>query len=256
KGLAQLHQIRGRVGRASRRAYAYMTYRRGKVLSEVAAKRLSAIREFAEFGSGFKIAMRDLEIRGAGNLLGPEQSGFLVSVGYDLYLKLLEEAVLEERGELPAAGGGECAADLAVSASIPDQYIPSQEQRMDLYRRIAHLRTEAEADDMVDELVDRFGDPPRQVNQLISVALLRGRAAGLGVREITQKGGEITFVLTKLDLPRLSRLCALERWKGRLLLLPGEKPALSLKLAKGENPLRLCQRLLDDYAAGDAPGEA
>ena len=127
---------------------------------------------------------------------------------------------------------------------------------MDLYRRIAHLRTEAEADDMVDELVDRFGDPPRQVNQLISVALLRGRAAGLGVREITQKGGEITFVLAKLDLPRLSRLCALERWKGRLLLLPGEKPALSLKLAKGEDPLRLCQRLLDDYAAGDAPGEA
>ncbi|MCD8331712.1 MAG: transcription-repair coupling factor [Oscillospiraceae bacterium] len=251
-GLAQLHQIRGRVGRSGRRAYAYMTYRRGKVLSEVASKRLSAIREFAEFGSGFKIAMRDLEIRGAGNLLGPEQSGFLVSVGYDLYLKLLEEAVLEERGELPAEGG-ECAADLAVAAGIPDQYVPSQEQRMDLYRRIAHLRTEEEADDMVDELVDRFGDPPRPVNQLIAVALLRGRAAEQGVREITQKGNEITLALTGLDLPRLSRLCALPRWKGRLLLLPGAKPALSLKLAKGEDPLRLCQRLVDDFSAPESP---
>ncbi|MCD7927670.1 MAG: transcription-repair coupling factor, partial [Oscillospiraceae bacterium] len=196
---------------------------------------------------------RDVAMRGAGHLLGPAQSGFRVSGGYDLYLKLLEEAVLEERGELPAAGGGECAADLAVSASIPDQYIPSQEQRMDLYRRIAHLRTEEEADDMVDELVDRFGDPPRPVNQLIAVALLRGRAAEQGVREITQKGNEITLALTGLDLPRLSRLCALPRWKGRLLLLPGTKPALSLKLAKGEDPLRLCQRLVDDFSAPESP---
>ena len=175
-GLAQLHQIRGRVGRSPRRAYAYMTYRTGKVLSEVAAKRLSAIREYAEFGSGFKIAMRDLEIRGAGNLLGPEQSGFLMSVGYDLYLKLLEEAVLEEKGEAPAKRR-ECTADLSVAASIPDRYVPSPEQRMDLYRRIARIRTSEDADDMTDELIDRFGDPPRTVNNLISVALLRGRAA-------------------------------------------------------------------------------
>ena len=121
-GLAQLHQIRGRVGRSSRRAYAYLTYRRGKVLTEVAAKRLAAIREFAEFGSGFKIAMRDLEIRGAGNVLGPEQSGFMLSVGYDMYLKLLEEAVLRSRAS--RCPRTECAADLSVAASIPDRYVP------------------------------------------------------------------------------------------------------------------------------------
>ena len=151
-GLAQLHQIRGRVGRSTRRAYAYLTYRRGKVLTEVASKRLGAIREFAEFGSGFKIAMRDLEIRGAGNVLGPEQSGFLLSVGYDMYLKLLEEAVLEERGEKPERPT-ECAADLSVAASIPDRYVPSPEQRMDLYRRIAAIRTDEDASDLLDEML-------------------------------------------------------------------------------------------------------
>ena len=178
-GLAQLHQIRGRVGRSTRRAYAYLTYRRGKVLTEVASKRLGAIREFAEFGSGFKIAMRDLEIRGAGNVLGPEQSGFLLSVGYDMYLKLLEEAVLEERGEKPERPT-ECAADLSVAASIPDRYVPSPEQRMDLYRRIAAIRSEEDADDLTDELIDRYGDPPRTVNNLIAVALLRADAARSG----------------------------------------------------------------------------
>ena len=247
-GLAQLHQIRGRVGRSGRRAYAYMTYRRGKVLSEIASKRLSAIREYAEFGSGFKIAMRDLEIRGAGNILGPEQSGFLVSVGYDMYLKLLEEAVLEERGEKKPIQT-ECAADLAVSANIPDRYVPSPEQRMDLYRRIAKIRTEEDADDMVDELIDRFGDPPRPVNNLISVALLRGKAALCGISEISQKGMALNFSLDEFDLERISRLCALERYKGKLLFSAGEKPYLSLKVKKGEDVLKLGDRLVQDYAA-------
>lgn len=157
-GLAQLHQLRGRVGRSNRRASAYLTFRRGRELSEIAEKRLSAIREFAEFNSGFRIAMRDLEIRGAGSLLGAEQSGHMIDVGYDMYLKLLEEAVLEERGEKPEQRA-ECAADLAVSANIPESYVPSQEQRMDLYRRIALVRTEAEADDLMDEVIDRFGRP-------------------------------------------------------------------------------------------------
>ena len=155
-GLAQLHQIRGRVGRSTRRAYAYLTFRRDKVLSEIAEKRLEAIREFAEFNSGFRIAMRDLEIRGAGNLLGAEQSGHLIDVGYDMYLKLLEEAVLEEKGEAPARRAS-TTADLAVTANIPESYIPSEEQRMDLYRRIALIRTESDADDVLDELIDRFG---------------------------------------------------------------------------------------------------
>ena len=130
-GLAQLHQIRGRIGRSARRAYAYLTYRRGKILQETAAKRLAAIREYVEFGSGFKIAMRDLEIRGAGNVLGPEQSGFMLSVGYDMYLKLLEEAVLTQQGQ-PVPKRTECAADLAVAASIPDRYVPAPVQVLSL----------------------------------------------------------------------------------------------------------------------------
>ncbi len=250
-GLAQLHQIRGRVGRSSRRAFAYLTFRRGKVLSEVASKRLSAIREFAEFGSGFKIAMRDLEIRGAGNVLGPEQSGFLVSVGYDMYLKLLEEAVLTERGEADRLPG-QCSADLTVAASIPDRYVPSAEQRMDLYRKIALIRTEADADDVTDELIDRYGDPPRPVNNLIAVALLRSRCAENGITELTQKGSNVVFSLKEFDLRRVSALCGAERWKGRVLFSPGEKPALTLRLKKGEDPLKLSRVLVEDYAASEA----
>ncbi len=245
-GLAQLHQIRGRVGRSSRRAFAYLTYRRGKVLSEVASKRLSAIREFAEFGSGFKIAMRDLEIRGAGNVLGPEQSGFLVSVGYDMYLSLLEEAVLTERGE-KAERPAECSADLTVTASIPDRYVPSPEQRMDLYRRIALIRSEHDADDLTDELIDRYGDPPRPVNNLIAVALLRSEAARLGVSELTQKGTNVVLSLSAFDLRQVSGLCAAERWRGRVLFSAGEKPALTLRLKKGEDPLKLTRALVEDY---------
>ena len=246
-GLAQLHQIRGRVGRSTRRAYAYLTYRRGKVLTEVASKRLGAIREFAEFGSGFKIAMRDLEIRGAGNVLGPEQSGFLLSVGYDMYLKLLEEAVLEERGEKPERPT-ECAADLAVAASIPDRYVPSPEQRMDLYRRIAAIRSEADADDVMDELIDRYGDPPRTVNNLISVALLRADAARNGISQIDQKGANLNFYLDQFDLQRVSALCGLEKYRSRLLFSAGERPYLALRLKKGEDALKFGRRLVEDYA--------
>ena len=246
-GLAQLHQIRGRVGRSTRRAYAYLTYRRGKVLTEVASKRLGAIREFAEFGSGFKIAMRDLEIRGAGNVLGPEQSGFLLSVGYDMYLKLLEEAVLEERGEKPERPT-ECAADLSVAASIPDRYVPSPEQRMDLYRRIAAIRSEADADDVMDELIDRYGDPPRTVNNLISVALLRADAARNGISQIDQKGANLNFYLDQFDLQRVSALCGLEKYRSRLLFSGGERPYLALRLKKGEDALKFGRKLVEDYA--------
>ena len=253
-GLAQLHQIRGRVGRSSRRAYAYLTYRRGKVLTEVASKRLGAIREFAEFGSGFKIAMRDLEIRGAGNVLGPEQSGFMLSVGYDMYLKLLEEAVLTEQG-LPIPQRTECAADLSIAASIPDRYVPSPEQRMDVYRRIARVRTEEEADDLVDELMDRYGEPPRTVNNLISVALLRAAASECGITDIAQKNGCLLFTIPKFDLRQVSQLCGGEKYKGRLLFSAGEKPYLSLRIRnKNEDVLRLSQTLVADFAAAGAEG--
>ena len=247
-GLAQLHQIRGRVGRSSRRAFAYLTYRRGKVLTEVAAKRLEAIREFAEFGSGFKIAMRDLEIRGAGNILGPEQSGFLLSVGYDMYLKLLEEAVLQEQGQ-PLPTRTDCAASLSVSASIPDRYVPSPEQRMDLYRRIAAVRNETEADDLVDELIDRYGEPPRPVNNLISVALLRSVAAQCRISDIAQKGDRLVFTLDEFHLEPFSALCGQEKYRKRLLLMPGDTPRFSLQLARGEDPLRAARTLVEGYSA-------
>ncbi len=247
-GLAQLHQIRGRVGRSSRRAFAYFTFRRDKVLSETAEKRLAAIREFAEFNSGFKIAMRDLEIRGAGNILGAEQSGHMMSVGYDMYLKLLEEAVHEEKGE-KISEKPECPADIDVSANIPESYVSSPEQRMDLYRRIARIRTEEDADDMTDELIDRFGDPPSSVNALIQIALMRGEAADTGISEISQKQGRIIFGLADFEMERVSKLYSLPKYKDRVKIEAGTKPAISLKLRRGERALDAAVTFVRDYKA-------
>ena len=244
-GLAQLHQIRGRIGRSARRAYAYLTYRRGKVLQETAAKRLAAIREYVEFGSGFKIAMRDLEIRGAGNLLGPEQSGYLMSVGYDLYLKLLEEAVLEERGQEKQIET-ECSADLTVNAHIPDRYVPSAEQRMDLYRRIAAIRTDEDASDLLDEMMDRYGEAPKSVLALLDVALLRAAAAKAGVSDISQKGSVLKLTLGVFHPQALVAVCGLTKYRQRLTLAAGETPALTLKLKPGEDVLEAARTLVED----------
>ena len=247
-GLAQLHQLRGRVGRSSRHAFAYLTFRRGKVLSEIAQKRLSAVREFAEFGSGFKIAMRDLEIRGAGNVLGPEQSGFMMSVGYDLYLKLLEESVVEEQGGTPPRRV-ECAAELTVSANLPEAYVSDAGQRVDLYRRIALVRTPDAREDMLDELIDRFGEPPVETLALLDIALLRAQASEQGIIEIKQTEGRLLLTWEQADFARLSALCAEPAYKGRLLLNAGSSPYLSLRLGRGETPLGMAQKLVDLYAA-------
>ncbi|MCI8593974.1 MAG: transcription-repair coupling factor, partial [Oscillospiraceae bacterium] len=178
-------------------------------------------------------------------------SGFLMSVGYDMYLKLLEEAVLTQQGK-PLPQEAACAADLSVAASIPDRYVPSPEQRMDLYRRIAHIRSEADADDMTDELIDRYGDPPRSVNNLIAVALLRAGAAECGMTEISQKNGCLLFTVPACNFKRVAELCGDSAYKGRLLFSAGEKPYLSLRLKKGDDPLRLARKLVDDYASGQA----
>ena len=244
-GLAQLHQIRGRIGRSSRRAYAYLTFRKGKVLQETAAKRLAAIREYVEFGAGFRIAMRDLEIRGAGNLLGPEQSGYLMTVGYDLYLKLLEEAVLEERGEEKKIET-ECSADLTVNAHIPDRYVASSEQRMDLYRRIAAIRSNEDASDLLDEMLDRYGEAPKSVVALLDVALLRAAAAKAGVSDITQKKDVLKFVLGVFRPEALVKICNLTKYKLRLTIAAGEVPALTLKLKPGEDVLEAALTLVED----------
>ena len=173
----------------------------------------------------------------------------MLSVGYDMYLRLLEEAVLQEQGQ-EAPARTECAANLAVSASVPDKYVPSPEQRMDLYRRIAAIRTEADADDLVDELIDRYGEPPRPVNNLISVALLRADAAGAGITDIDQKNGCLLLTIPKFDLRQVSQLCGGEKYKSRLLFSAGDKPYLSLRLKKGEDALRAARALVADYAAG------
>ena len=236
-GLSQLHQIRGRIGRSARRAYAYLTYRTGKVLTEVAAKRLTAIREYVEFGSGFKIAMRDLEIRGAGNLLGPEQSGYMMSVGYDMYLKLLNDAVLEQQGR-GAEVRAECSADLTVPAYIPEGYVPAAEQRMDLYRRIAALRTPADEADLTDELLDRYGDVPKPVTALLHVAMLRAAAMETGITDITQKGRQLIFSFdTRIDPAALLAVCTMAGYRNRLQLSAGTEPRLTLFLQPNEDAL-------------------
>ena len=247
-GLSQLHQLRGRVGRSSRHAFAYFTYKPDKALTEVAEKRLTAIRDFAEFGSGFKIAMRDLEIRGAGNLLGAEQSGHMMSVGYDMYLKLLDEAVREEQGMQPAEP--ECTADLSITANIDKAYVERGEERMDLYRRMAAIRTQADADDLLDEIVDRYGEPPKGVLNLVDVALLRAVAQKAGICDIRQKAGEVNFALTQLDFQQVSRICASPQYKNRLFFVAGaKKPTLRLRLAPGADSLRQVRSFVEQFTA-------
>ncbi|MCI6937668.1 MAG: transcription-repair coupling factor [Clostridiales bacterium] len=245
-GLSQLHQLRGRVGRSTRHAYAYFTYRPDKNLTEVAEKRLSAVRDFAEFGSGFKIAMRDLEIRGAGNLLGAEQSGHMMSVGYDMYLKLLDEAVLEEQGAAPKAP--DCTADLNVTANVDKEYVSRGEERMDLYRRMAAIRTQEDADDLLDEIVDRYGEPPRGVLNLIDIALLRAKAREVGIKDIKQKAGDVLFTLVNLNFEAVSALCADPDYKTRVTFLASAKePTLRLKLASGVDSLKQSKVFIDRY---------
>lgn len=247
-GLSQLHQLRGRVGRSARHAFAYFTFQRGKTLSDISQKRLNAVREFAEFGSGFKIAMRDLEIRGAGNVLGAEQSGHLMNVGYDLYLKLLEEAVLEEKGEKPRSST-DCTVELLVNANLPEKYVEDSGQRVDLYRRIAAIHTEEERADLLDEMIDRFGEPPASAVALCDIALLRARAAVQDIMDIRQKDGRIYLTWTKdgTDLRRMAALCGMQKYKGRLLLNAGEEPYLSLRLNPKERPLEMAQELVMLY---------
>ena len=245
-GLSQLHQLRGRVGRSTRHAYAYFTYRPDKNLTEIAEKRLSAIRDFAEFGSGFKIAMRDLEIRGAGNLLGAEQSGHMMSVGYDMYLKLLDEAVLEEQGQAPKQP--DCTADLNVTAHVDKSYVVRGEERMDLYRRMAAIRNQEDADDLLDEIVDRYGEPPKGVLNLIDIALLRANARSTGIKDIKQKGSDVLFTLTNLNFEAVGALCNDPDYKSRVTYLANAKePTLRLALSKGVDSLKQSKIFIERY---------
>lgn len=229
-GLSQLHQIRGRVGRSSRRAFAYLTFTRGKELTDIATKRLEAIREYTEFGSGFKIAMRDLEIRGAGSILGNRQHGHMEAVGYDMYLKLLGEAVAEEKGERREdEEEKECLIDLPIEAHIPDEYIKSTPQRLSMYKRIAAIRSNEDANDVYDELKDRFGNPPESIYGLVQISLLRNIAANLGVYEVTQRNGSILLYMNEPDVKYVIALN--KELKGRVLLSAAKKAYIAVKLS-------------------------
>ncbi len=240
-GLSQLHQIRGRIGRSNRRSYAYFTYRPYKSLTEIAEKRLSAIREYTEFGSGFKIALRDLEIRGAGDLLGAEQHGHIDSVGYDMYIKLLNEAVLEEKGEIiqPVK---ECTVNVQYSAYIPKNYIGADGLRIEMYKKISHITSPADLDDVADELFDRFGEFPGLVDNLLYVSLLRALGCSLDVERIDQRDGRI--VLTPYEFDAEKWVVITSASKGRLMISPGRKPVIVFRQKQKENALHtLCEIL-------------
>ena len=241
-GLSQLYQLRGRVGRSTRRAYAYFTFRRGRVLTEVGEKRLAAIREFTAFGSGFRIAMRDLEIRGAGDILGSQQHGQMESVGYDLYLKLLGEAISEEKGE-PVEKAGECLVDVQLEAHIPEDYIADLSQRIDIYKKIACVYTREDYMDTMDELIDRFGEPPAAVAGLLEVALVRNGAARLGIREISQRGQNLLFFPEAP--PTVESIVTLTQgMKGRVMVSGGQKPYFTVRPQKGQKPLEVIQEFI------------
>ena len=242
-GLSQLHQIRGRVGRSERQAYAYFTYRRGKHLNEVAEKRLEAIKEFAEFGAGFKIALRDLEIRGAGNLLGAEQHGYIESVGYDLYVKLLNEAVLEERGD-PARERFDSQIVISVSAHIPEYYIKSSAARMEMYKKISFIETKEERDDLYDEFADRFGDVPKTVERLMDVALAKALAERARIKKIEHSGLKLTFVTERPDLAVWSELFAANR---SLSFVGLGSPLIVYRLRKDEDPTAVAAKIMTEY---------
>ena len=244
-GLSQLHQIRGRVGRSSRRAYAFLTYPKQKQLTEIAEKRLSAIKEYAAFGAGFKIALRDLEIRGAGNLLGAQQHGHMEAVGYDMYVKLLNEAVLEEQGETPAPRV-ECAVDIRCDAYLSKAYIPAAPQRMEMYRKIARITEYEDYEDILDELCDRFGEPPSASVNLCKIAHLRALGASAGMKKIEERDGILRLVPETIHPNALTALAAAFPAAQIRMALGGES-AVVCRFKKGTRVVDFATELLTKY---------
>ncbi len=234
-GLSQLYQLRGRVGRSNRLAYAYLTFKRDKVLTEEAEKRLLAIKEFTEFGAGFKVAMRDLEIRGTGNLIGAQQHGHMDAVGYDMYCRLLEEAVREKRG-LPEKKKIETLIDLPVSAHIPESYIPAHQLRLEMYKRIAAIETEEDFSDVYDEISDRFGEVPQVVYDLMTVSLIKSYASRYKVVELIGSAQGLVFSFDITDMPEMQRCAELVmQYPKDFSIANTAKPKLRCRLAPDKN---------------------
>ena len=235
-GLSQLYQLRGRVGRSSRTSYAFLMYKRDKMLREEAEKRLQAIREFTELGSGIKIAMRDLEIRGAGNVLGAEQHGHMEAVGYDLYCKMLSQAVKALKDGESQEESFETAVECDINAYIPASYIKNEYQKLDIYKRISAIETQEESMDMQDELMDRFGDIPASVDHLLRIAALKGQAHRAYVTEVLINRQEVRLTLygrAKLKAEEFPQLLA--EYKGQLKMTGGEEPVLLYQDTKHKN---------------------
>ncbi len=245
-GLSQLHQIRGRVGRSHRRAYAYFTFRKGKALSEIAQKRLDAIRDFAEFGAGFKIAMRDLEIRGAGNLLGASQHGHMEAIGYDMYVRLLNEAVIEEKGGC-VAEKFESTVTLSSDAFLPETYIRSSAQRMDIYKKIAHIESDEDARDIIAELTDRYGKIPKSALTLISCALVKSYAQRARIKKVEQMRDQIRFYPDKIDLGLLYQMSRVDKDRIRIMGMGNKSPFIALMTKSGDHLLSGAKELLTVY---------
>ena len=225
------------MGRSNRTSFAFILYRKDKILKEEAEKRLSAIREYTELGSGMRIAMRDLQIRGAGNVLGNSQHGHLEAVGYDLYCKMLNEAVLEAKGETPPAPEYETTVDLPADAFIPPAYIRSEGQKLDMYRRIAGIRSEEERMDMVDELTDRYGDPPASVMNLLQIAVVRQLAHEAGLTDFVIRGDVAECKWYKdapVDTAAVPGLLA--RYRNRVRVRTGDDPAFLFTIPELSRP--------------------
>lgn len=244
-GLAQLYQLRGRVGRSNRAAYAYLTYQRDKVLSDVAQKRLSAIREFTEFGSGFKIAMRDLQIRGAGNILGAEQHGHMDNVGYDMYCRILSESIDEAKG-IKHSENTDVSIDISMSAYIPESYIASANQRIDMYKKIAAIESDEDELEIKDELIDRYGEPPKPVLNIIAVAVVKIPAREIGCTEVSEKNRAVTlkFLPDKINAGIVFGLE--KKYPKRVKVMSDEMPSVKVMMKDSDkNPLEFINNLLN-----------
>ena len=238
-GLSQLYQLRGRVGRSNRTAFAFLMYRRDKMLKEIAEKRLAAIREFTDLGSGFKIAMRDLEIRGAGNLLGAQQSGHMEAVGYDLYCKMLNDAVKQAKGVAPEEDF-ETSIDIDIDAYIPPAYIPNEYQKLDIYKRVAVIETREEYEEMMEELLDRFGNPPKSVINLLNIAQVKAKAHRVYIKDITQKGTVLKMLMhehAKIDTVKIPEL--VKQYDGKMTFTAaGKNPVFVYNMVKNSRDIK------------------
>ena len=246
-GLAQLYQIRGRVGRSNKQAYAFITYRRDKMLSEVADKRLRAIKEFTEFGSGFKIAMRDLEIRGAGSIMGEFQSGHMEHVGYDMYCKLLDEVVKELKGE-EIEESIDIQIDLNVSSYIPDEFISDSSAKIEIYQNIALCKSEKDIEDVLDEIIDRYGKTPKEIDNLLEIARIKNMAREKSIIKIAQKGNNIIYHFdpTKFNIESIDKLIKI--YRSRIKFSPGNIPYITFNLSEKRSTeiIEQCKEFLNN----------